>query len=126
MRFSTFAVRRENADELRSILGGIFITRPTAEWILRLQAAGVPCGPVNTVAEALAEPQTDARQMILEVEHERWGAVREVATAVRAGPFPTAHRRAPRRGEDAPAILAELLGYQPAEIARLREAGAFG
>jgi len=125
-RFIDFAARRAHAAELQSILAGIFIERATKDWIRRLEAAGVPCGPVNSLPEALAESQTAARDLLVEVEHERWGTVREVATAVRAGPPPERHRRAPHRDEHGPVIMAELLGYDAERIAQLRAAGAFG
>ena len=51
------------------------MTRPGAEWLQRPEAAGVPCGPINTVDRAVADPQVLARHMIVEVQHPQYGAV---------------------------------------------------
>jgi crotonobetainyl-CoA:carnitine CoA-transferase CaiB-like acyl-CoA transferase len=91
-----------------------------------LTAAGVPCGPVNDVAAALADPQTEARGLVVETDHPVWGTVRQVAGPVRVGEPRASHRRAPRRDEDADAILHDLLGYDADAVARLAAAGAFG
>lgn len=125
-RFRDFDARRRNRDALVTILDEAFETRTTDAWIKLLTEAGVPCGPVNTVDEALREPHTEARGMIIESEHPRFGRVRQPASPVRVGDAPTHHRRAPQRGEDAGAILRSLLGYDDASVERLRAAGAFG
>jgi crotonobetainyl-CoA:carnitine CoA-transferase CaiB-like acyl-CoA transferase len=125
-RFASFAARRASAAELQSILDDIFACRPAAEWLTLLRAAGVPCGPVNEVAEALSDPQTRARGMIVSTEHPHFGQVEQVASPVRFGAEPPAYRRAPRRHEDAGQLLGELLGYDDEAIAGLAAAGAFG
>ncbi|BAL90931.1 putative CoA-transferase family III protein [Actinoplanes missouriensis 431] len=124
-RFATFAARREHAAELLPLLEGVFATRVTADWLAVLEPAGIPCGPVNDVPAALRDPHTLARDLIVETEHPRYGTVRQVASPVRVGDQPPAHRRAPRRGEDL-GYVSELLGYSPQHLAALRAAGAFG
>jgi len=125
-RFQGFAARFEHADEVLNILGTAFLQRPTSEWIAILSAAQVPCGPVNTVAEALVDPQTRARRVVVATQHPRFGEVRQVGSAVRVGNEPLTHRRAPRRHEDAAAILGLLLGYSEERQATLTAEGAFG
>ena len=125
-RFAGFEGRRRHAAALLGLLDEVFATHPVDHWIEVLAAAGVPCGPVQTVAEALADPHTAARQMIAETEHPRFGTVRQVVSPVRVGPEVAVHRRAPRRHEDAAAILAGLLGYDDAVIDELTAQGAFG
>jgi crotonobetainyl-CoA:carnitine CoA-transferase CaiB-like acyl-CoA transferase len=125
-RFATFADRHRHSDVLLPILEELFRSRTVAEWLAVLQAAGVPCGPVNTVAQALADPHTAARGMVVTTDHPRYGRVRQVASPVRVGTDPPTHRRAPRLGEDQSYVLHELLGYDGDTIARLRAAGAFG
>jgi crotonobetainyl-CoA:carnitine CoA-transferase CaiB-like acyl-CoA transferase len=125
-RFRDFDARRRNRDALIPVLDDAFRTRTSDEWLKVLGAAGVPCGPVNSVEQALADAQTAARGMIVETEHPRFGVVRQPASPVRVGDPPAAHRRAPLRNEDAAAILRGLLGYDEARVAALREAGAFG
>jgi crotonobetainyl-CoA:carnitine CoA-transferase CaiB-like acyl-CoA transferase len=124
-RFSDFAARDANRHELLPILEETFAAATTDHWVAVLAAAGVPSGPVNSVAEALADPQAVARQMVVETDHPRFGTVRQVAGAVRVGP-PPQHRRAPQRNEDADYVLGELLGYDAARRAELAAAGGFG
>lgn len=125
-RFDSFATRRANRDELTDILEGAFRSETTDFWMDLLTAAGVPCGPVNTVREALADPHTLARNMIVETSHPRFGTVKQVATAARVGSIPPASGRAPARDEDGPDILRKLLGYPEPRISELRNTGAFG
>jgi crotonobetainyl-CoA:carnitine CoA-transferase CaiB-like acyl-CoA transferase len=125
-RFATFAARNAHAKELLTILGAIFRSQSSSHWISHLQAAGIPCAPVNTVAEALTDPHTEARQMIVDVPHPRFGAVRQPASPVRVGSDPVPYHRAPRRHEDAPSILRDLLHYTPEQIEVLQNGGAFG
>src|SRR5262245_37882971 len=101
VRFADFDGRRLHRDELSATLQAIFTGDTSARWLERLTAAGIPCGPVNTLAEALADPQTEAREMVVETEHPRFGSVRQVASPVRVGDLPVPHRRGPQRNEDA-------------------------
>jgi crotonobetainyl-CoA:carnitine CoA-transferase CaiB-like acyl-CoA transferase len=125
-RFATFTERRANHGALQAILDDVFSTRPASEWLDRLRAAAVPCGPVNTVAEALAEPQTAARDLVVTTEHPHFGSVRQVASPVRVGTSAPTYRRAPRRNEHAHELLVDLLGYDDATVVDLTAAGAFG
>ena len=125
-RFANFAARHANAKELVTILGDIFQQQPSSHWLQLLQSAGIPCAPVNTVAEALTDSHTAARHMIVDIPHPRFGHVRQPASPVRVGPEPIPHRRAPRRHEDAPAILGDLLQYTPEQIKAFKAGGAFG
>ena len=125
-RFQGFAARHEHADEVLSILDRVFLERSTDEWVETLSAAYVPCGPVNSVAEALADPQSVERHVVVSTQHPRFGEVRQVVSAVRVGEEPATHRRAPRRHEDANAVLGLLLGYSEQHRAALGAEGAFG
>ncbi|HEY5439314.1 MAG TPA: CoA transferase [Acidimicrobiales bacterium] len=125
-RFDSFTSRRENAEALIGMLEEIFLSRTTAEWLIELRAADVPCGPVNTVRQALDDPHTTERNMIVTTDHPRFGPIRQMASAVRVGDEPTPYRRAPQRNEDAPEILSELLGYSNDRVRELTERGAFG
>lgn len=122
-RFVDFSSRAANREELLAILEGIFREQPAAHWLKLLTEAGVPCGPVNNVSQAIEDPQTDARGLIVETEHPRFGTVRQVGSPVRVGPQREGHRRAPARDEDGPVILQELLGYDEERIEALRQAG---
>jgi crotonobetainyl-CoA:carnitine CoA-transferase CaiB-like acyl-CoA transferase len=125
-RFETLDGRRDNHDELIPLLDAALLRRTTAHWVPLLEAAGVPCGPVNTLEEALDEPLVHEREMIVETPHERFGSVRHVRTAGR-GWWPAPEpRRAPELGEHRDELLSELLGCDAAEIEALARDGAFG
>jgi crotonobetainyl-CoA:carnitine CoA-transferase CaiB-like acyl-CoA transferase len=124
-RFATFGTRREHREELLRVLEDAFRTRSSAVWLERLGSAGVPCGPVNSVAQALSDPHTEARKMIAEVDHPTRGRIRVPASPLRVGSPPAARSAAPRRDADAAAILAEL-GYDGERVRELGAAGAFG
>jgi crotonobetainyl-CoA:carnitine CoA-transferase CaiB-like acyl-CoA transferase len=120
--YATFTARRENAGTLLPILDGVFATRTVLDWLTELRAAGVPCGPVNTVPEALADAQTQARGMIVETEHPRFGTVRQVRSAVRIGNSVPEYRRAPQLNEDYEYVLRDVLHYDTGRIAGLAAA----
>lgn len=125
-RFATPAARYENAAECLSLVEKELARRTTAEWLAVLEAAGVPCAPINTVPQALAEEHTTARGMVVTTEHPRFGKVRQVASPVRAGEPRTDHQRGPLLGEHTAQVLAELLGTDAAAFADLARDGAFG
>lgn len=121
--FATFSGRRENSAALLEILDDVFLTRDVASWLADMNAAGVPCGPVQSVRQALDDPQTLARGMVVETEHPRFGTVRQVRSPVRVGRGDVEYRRAPLRGEDADYVLGKLLGYDEDAIRRATAAG---
>jgi crotonobetainyl-CoA:carnitine CoA-transferase CaiB-like acyl-CoA transferase len=125
-RFANFAARDQNRDELLPILREEFRKRTTADWVERLGALGVPCGPVNSVAEALADPQVEARGGLVEYEHPALGPVRQAASPLRVDGAPAPARRGPARGEHTREVLAELCGYAPDRVRALAAAGVFG
>lgn len=126
-RFDSFAARREHRDEIIRILDDAFTKRTAAQWVAAFQSAGVPAAPVHTVADALTDEHTAARELIVETDHPRFGTVRSMASPVRVGdPSDVVYRRAPAMHEDADAVLGELLGYTKARIAELGLVGAFG
>jgi crotonobetainyl-CoA:carnitine CoA-transferase CaiB-like acyl-CoA transferase len=125
-RFVDFAARREHRDELTAILDDALRLQTTATWVARMQAAGIPCGPVSSIEQALDDAQTHARGVVIETAHPVLGTVRQLASPVRVGNQPLNHRPAPRRNEDGAWMLRELLGYTAEEAAELVGQGAFG
>jgi crotonobetainyl-CoA:carnitine CoA-transferase CaiB-like acyl-CoA transferase len=130
-RFATFTEREENRAELLAELGGVFAARDVEEWLPALAAAGVPSGPINDVAQAMAEPHTQARGLIVESEHPVFGTVRAVRSPVRFGDAAAEnraaeYRRAPRRNEHFDEVLRDLLGYDDDRLRGYSAAGAFG
>jgi crotonobetainyl-CoA:carnitine CoA-transferase CaiB-like acyl-CoA transferase len=125
-RFADFAGRNEHRDALVPELRASFRTRTTEEWLGALSAACVPSARVNEVAEALADPQVEARDGIVEIEHPRLGTVRQVATPLRVGSEEKPSRRAPFRGEHTRELLVELCGYTDERVDELSAAGVLG
>jgi crotonobetainyl-CoA:carnitine CoA-transferase CaiB-like acyl-CoA transferase len=118
-RFKDFAARREHAAEVLPELAATFRTQATEHWLEVLGAAAVPCAPVNSVEQALTDAQVGARQLIIETEHPRFGKVRHVASAARAGDEGPPARRGPRRNEDLEPVLRHLLGYTDEQVAEV-------
>jgi len=125
-RFSDFAARDENRVKLLAILDDAFAQRSADDWLSALAAAGVPCARVNSVAEALQEPQALARETVVEHEHPALGTVRTVRTPLRVGEDVRPPERGPFRGEHTDEILREWCDYSPERVHGLREAGVFG
>jgi formyl-CoA transferase/CoA:oxalate CoA-transferase len=95
----------------------------SAAWLERLEAAEIPCGPIQGILEALESEQAQAREMTVEVEHPLLGSLRQVGVPFKLAATPATIRSAPPLlGEHSEEILAEL-GYEPAAIERLRADG---
>jgi crotonobetainyl-CoA:carnitine CoA-transferase CaiB-like acyl-CoA transferase len=122
-RLRTFGDRLAHRDLLQGLLNATFRTRPTAEWVEILSTAGVPCAPVNSVPEALADEQVIARGMVEYLDHERFGRVAHVRSPVRVGDSRRTLNAAPSRGAHTEEVLAGLLRYTPDQIADLAAAG---
>ncbi|MFN8060685.1 MAG: CoA transferase [Vicinamibacterales bacterium] len=124
-RFHDNASRLAHVSALAEALSPRFSSRTTAEWLVRLEAAGVPAGPVLDVLGMHADPQTRAREMIVEVSHSRLGVVKALGFPVKlsASPAETGARGAPVYGEHTREVLAEL-GYDETDVARLVADGA--
>jgi CoA:oxalate CoA-transferase len=106
-RFASGAGRIANHGELEGRLNAIFLTRPRAAWLADLEAADIPCGPVNNMAEALAQPQVAARRMVSEVAREDGTTLRFAAAPI-GDRTATPERPAPALGEHSAEIIAEL------------------
>jgi crotonobetainyl-CoA:carnitine CoA-transferase CaiB-like acyl-CoA transferase len=105
-----------------AILADEFARRTTEQW-LRLLRGAVPCGPVYTVEEALADEHAVSRDMIVNVEHPQFGRLRQVGNPIHVAGVTPRYQRAARLGEHTETILAGLGAYSPSEIADLRARG---
>jgi crotonobetainyl-CoA:carnitine CoA-transferase CaiB-like acyl-CoA transferase len=124
-RFASNGKRVENRVELTRLLQQIFARRSTREWLQLLEAAGVPNGPINDVAQVFEEPQVRARGVRVELDHPVAGKLPTVASPMRFSATPLEYRAPPPLlGEHTDEVLRGLLGKGAPEIARLRAEGA--
>jgi crotonobetainyl-CoA:carnitine CoA-transferase CaiB-like acyl-CoA transferase len=122
-RFATNALRVTYYDDLRAILAPLLRERAVADWMAALEAAGIPCGRVRTVAEALDGPQVAARGLLLEVDHPTLGRGRYVGSPVQLdGAGRGSRRPPPARGEHTREVLRDVLGMSEPDIAALAAA----
>jgi crotonobetainyl-CoA:carnitine CoA-transferase CaiB-like acyl-CoA transferase len=123
-RFDTEAKRVANRDTLNPILNAELGKRPAAEWLERLDKAGVPAGKIKTVAEVCESPHLKARGMVVSLPHPKAGAVTMMGVPIRLWDTPGAARVAPPLlGQHTEEILTRLLRYPRARVAKLRAAG---
>jgi crotonobetainyl-CoA:carnitine CoA-transferase CaiB-like acyl-CoA transferase len=124
-RFATNRARVENRSVLEPLLQDAIATQTTAHWVSRLEAAGVPCGPVNDLAQVFADPQVVARGVRFEMDHASGASAPLVQNPIRLSETPVAYRHAPPLlGQDTDAVLADVLGLGEVELDELRRLGA--
>ena len=123
-RFKSGADRMGHLKELETELAKRFRTKPAKYWLDALEDKGVPCGPVNDMLQALADPQTLARQMVVEVEHSALGAVKTLGLPVKFSATPGKVRTgAPLYGEHTREVL-YACGFDDQQIERFEKEGA--
>jgi crotonobetainyl-CoA:carnitine CoA-transferase CaiB-like acyl-CoA transferase len=122
-RYATNPDRVTNREALDAAIEAIFRTRSAAEWLEKLTGAGIPCGKINSVAEALASPHAKAREMVRAVEHPTAGEVKMLGIPFRFSATPASVRRAPPTlGQHTDEVLRDVLKLPDARIAELRAA----
>ena len=123
-RFVTNKQRVANRAELIPLIRQATVFKTTAEWVSQLEAAGVPCGPINDLAQMFQDPQVLARGLAVSIAHPLAGSVPQVASPIRLSETPVEYRRAPPLlGEHTEVVLEEVLGLEAGEVQRLRDAG---
>ena len=122
-RFATNSARMANLDALVSRMNDVLATRTMTEWICAFDAAGVPVGPVHTIGDALAHPQTIVRGMVVDLVHPQAGATKALGCPIHFSETPTRITRpAPLLGEHTRDVLREN-GYGDSEIDALITTG---
>ena len=122
-RFATNSARMANLAALTTLMDAVLATRTRDDWIARFDAAGVPVGPVNSIGEALAHPQTLARGMVVDLVHPQAGPTKALGCPIHFSETPTAITRpAPVLGEHTREVLREH-GYADSDIDAFVAAG---
>ncbi len=107
-RFATNPQRVRNREELVPILQEQFLQRETGDWLTALRAAGIPCGPINTVSQVFSDPHLQARGFIWECEHPTAGTIKLSGSPIRLSETPTRlYKAPPLLGEDNDSLLNE-------------------
>jgi crotonobetainyl-CoA:carnitine CoA-transferase CaiB-like acyl-CoA transferase len=120
-RFKTNRARVENRDTVDGMIGEALAKDTADAWLGKLKAAGVPCGKINSVVDALADPHTEARHMIETVEHPSIGALKMLGIPFKFSDTPPSVRRAPPTlGQHTDEILSGELGLDAAAREQLR------
>jgi crotonobetainyl-CoA:carnitine CoA-transferase CaiB-like acyl-CoA transferase len=123
-RFRTNADRMQNLQALTELMNARLKTRRVRDWIAALEAEGVPCGPINSIADMAGDPQTAARDMVVELEHPRAGRTRALGLPIKLSASPgKVSRAAPLLGQHTREVLAEF-GFSSGDIDRLVASGA--
>ncbi|WP_286788516.1 MULTISPECIES: CaiB/BaiF CoA-transferase family protein [unclassified Pseudomonas] len=126
-RFATNQARVVHRMELVPLIRQVTVFRRTEEWIALLEAVGVPCGPINSVAQVFADKQVAARNLAFTMAHPLGQTVPQVASPMRLSRTPVEYRRPPPLlGEHTEQVLRYLLGHGDARINAWRQAGIVG
>ncbi|MCU1728228.1 CoA transferase [Pseudomonas sp. 7P_10.2_Bac1] len=122
-RFVSNKQRVANRSVLVPLIRQATVFKTTAQWVEQLEAVGVPCGPINELAQVFADPQVQARGLALELPHALAGLVPQVASPIRLSETPVEYRRAPPLlGEHTEEVLERVLGLGAVELGLLRQA----
>jgi crotonobetainyl-CoA:carnitine CoA-transferase CaiB-like acyl-CoA transferase len=125
-RFATNPARLQHRSLLVPLLQARLASRPAAEVLNQLRAAEIPCGPINTVPDTLADEHYRARGNLVALDHPAAGPVTTLANPIRLADAPAAYRLPPPTlGQHTGAILAEI-GYTEEAVTALRSAGVIG
>jgi crotonobetainyl-CoA:carnitine CoA-transferase CaiB-like acyl-CoA transferase len=122
-RFINNAARVANREVLVPLIRQVTVFKTTAQWLAALEQAGVPCGPINNLAQVFADPHVQARGLRLDLPNSLGGSTPQVASPLRLSATPVEYRNAPPLlGEHTDTVLQRLLQLTPEQIGALRAA----
>ena len=126
-RFRTNSARVTHRSQLIPLMREVTLKRTTTDWIALLENEGVPCGPINTIADVFSDPHVQARGMRIEMCHPVAGEIPLVASPIRLSDTPVQYRTAPPQlGQDTRQVLSEVLGLSQGAIDDLEKQGVLG
>jgi crotonobetainyl-CoA:carnitine CoA-transferase CaiB-like acyl-CoA transferase len=121
-RFRSNSGRVRSRDALVPQVAAIMLQKSSADWLVALNAEGIPCGPINDIEQVFADPQVQHRGLQLELDHPDAGKVASVANPIKMSLTPLQYERAPPLlGQHTGEVLTRLLGIEAPEIARLQQ-----
>lgn len=124
-RFQTNELRTQHHDELEAIISEATRQRTTTEWVEEFSELGIPCGPLNTIDKVAADPQVNARNMIVPIKLPSTGEIRVSGSPIKLSRTPAdVSRPAPELGQDTDTVLREFLGLDDEQRDQLRQQGA--
>lgn len=125
-RFASNPERMVSIEALTPIMEETFRTQTTSYWVEALERAGVPCGPIYNIEQVYADPHVRSREMAVELEHPKSGAIRNIGVPVKLSDTPGSVRTpAPLLGQHSEEVL-DQYGYAAADIATFKDAGVLG
>ena len=120
-RFARNPLRVQNRQALIPMMGQVFLSKTRDEWLSQFEAAGVPCGPINNIAEALSMPQVEHRHMVIDFAAEN-SPVRMLGSPLHLSATPVEYRSAPPKiGQNTDEVLSQR--YSAEQLAQLKDAG---
>ncbi|MQT47493.1 CoA transferase [Pseudomonas helleri] len=123
-RFASNKQRVANRAVLVPLIRQATVFKTTAQWVEQLEAVGVPCGPINELAQVFADPQVQARGLAFELPHALAGLVPQVGSPIRLSETPVEYCRAPPLlGEHTQEVLGRVLGVTTVDLELLRQSG---
>lgn len=125
-RFDSPGLRNQHRAELEREIEAILTRRPAAEWLDRLEAAGIPCGPINGTAELMDEAQLALRGMYLDLERSDVGRLRLAGAPWRGPGVMESWTPPPELGEHTDSVLRDLVGTSDEQLRVLRRDGVIG
>lgn len=123
-RFATIADRRKNQSQMWDLITRFAANHTKREFMMILNPLNVPCGPIMSTQDLAQDEHVRGREMYVELDHPQRGKWWNVGMPIKLSASPAIIKRSPTLGEHNDEILQQVLGYGPAEMAQVKEAGA--